>query len=225
MRDERLEQADARKIRVRIRSEAGASGTHSIIVEKEGYRDLRRNVSFKPGESKRLSLTLVASPTAVKATPPEPPSPPAIGGMGTLVVRATPYASYYVDDDLKASNLPAATIPLKAGTYRVRIVHPEFEAHEWSDVKVESNQKTTLTYDFLSTSTGSVRVTSQGIWASVIVDGQETGKTTPCVLELRRGPHTIELRRAGYTVEGGPRTVTVASGSTMEVGFKMTSGR
>jgi len=59
----------------------------------------------------------------------------------------------------------------------------------------------------------------------VLVDGQETGKTTPCVLELRRGSHTIELRRQGFTVEGGPRSVTVASGSTMEVGFRMKNGR
>jgi hypothetical protein len=169
-----------------------------------------------------MSLTLVASPTAVATPPPVEAAPAA---TGTLIVRATPYASYYVDDELKASNMASATIPLKAGTYKVRIVHPEFEPHEWSDVRVEGNQRTTLTYDFLSTSTGTVRVTSQGIWASVIVDGQDTGKTTPCVLELRRGPHTIELRRAGFSVDGGPRSVTVASGSTMEVGFKMKSGR
>jgi hypothetical protein len=185
---------------------AVAAGERSVRVEKDGYVAQEKRVTLEPGGQAKLSFILQPSATA----------------SGTLEMRVKPYASYYVDDKLEASNVTFVKVAVKPGAHTVRAVHPAFEPKEWLDVRVEPNRTRTLTHDFLASTAGSIRVTSGGVWAEVYLNGVKTGKTTPCILEgVPTGSHTVTLVREGFTVEGGPQSVTMRPGAALQVDFKL----
>jgi PEGA domain len=141
----------------------------------------------------------------------------------TLEVLARPFASHYVDDTLRASNVVSASLNLAPGVHTVRIVHPSFQAKEWK-VRLDAGKVTQLEHDFAATSAGVVRVSSGGIWAEVYVNGKTTGKTTPCILEgLSFGKHEISVARTGFVLENGPQVVTVRPGERPITRFRLRS--
>jgi hypothetical protein len=187
-------------------------GLHVVRVEKPGFVAQEQRVRLGDGEERRLSFKL----------PPDgaPPAAPAPTGNGSISVKARPYAAYYLDGELKASNFPGATFNAKAGPHTVRAVHP-LGTKEWN-VMVQPRKTVTLEHDFIAASTGSIRVTSGGVWARVYLDGKDTGKTTPTVLEqLLQGDHQIELRRDGFVVDAGPQVVRVKPTQTTEAKFTL----
>jgi hypothetical protein len=64
-----------------------------------------------------------------------------------------------------------------------------------------------------------LRVTSTPPGASVRIDGEDTGKTTPAELELEPGEHAVTLRLEGY--EDGSRTVRVREGESAELSLPL----
>jgi hypothetical protein len=161
-----------------------APGSHVVSVAKQGYVSQSRQVDLAAASQGELSIALapVSTSPPVETTPPPPP-PPGPAKDGTLFVRVDPYASIFVDDQLKAENRVSANIALKPGRYTIRAVHPQFEPQVWTDVVVESNKTTTLTWNFETSDAGSVRIVLVGGWAAVTVDGVDSGKTAPCLIE------------------------------------------
>jgi serine/threonine-protein kinase len=186
--------------------EGVGAGTHRVRVQRSGYRAQEKRVTVSAGEQATLAFSLEKLPPRT----------------GTLEIKAQPFASYYVNGKLEASNVARTTVTVPAGKHEVRIVHPAFDPHVWSSVDVAGGQTTTLEYSFLAQTPGNLRVTSGGIWAKVFLDGKDTGKTTPCVLEgLSPGSHRVRLARAGFTVDGGERVVEVKGGETGQVDFTL----
>jgi hypothetical protein len=197
-----------------------APGAHVVRVEKDGFAPQEMSVRLEPGATQRLAFTL--EPIAAPA-PPATPAPPA---NGTIAIRVNPFASYYVNGQLKASNVATARLSVPAGTHRVRAVHPAFDPKEWPAVAVQGGKTTTLRHDFLASLPGRIRVTSGGIWGRVYIDGRDTGKTTPCVLEgVSSGEHRVRIEREGFTAVPGEKQVTVKPGEDAYVGFELTQGR
>jgi hypothetical protein len=201
------------------------AGRHRVRVEMEGYETQRKWVTLEPGRGRRVSFTLrvpvaVAPPPArdtVAATPPAPPP----RGEGTLEVTAKPFASIYVDGRLVQENMALVKVNLINGPHKVRATHPTLGTHEWS-VTIRPGRTTELSHDFLATSAGTLRVTSGSVWARVFLNDEDTGKTTPCVLEgLVPGDYTLTLVREGYEVQGGARSVTVRAGQASEEEFTL----
>ena len=62
-----------------------------------------------------------------------------------------------------------------------------------------------------------IAVTSTPGGAAIVLDGKETGKTTPWTLTVPAGSHTVGVRLAGYAA--ATRTTTVASGKRSSVSF------
>jgi hypothetical protein len=185
-----------------------AVGPHVVRVEKSGYVAQEQKVKLLEGEERRLNFALARE------------APPVTTGTGTVAVKARPYATYYLDGVLKASNFPGATFPAKSGPHTVKAVHP-LGTKEWK-VVVLPGKTVNLDYDFIATATGNIAVTSGGTWAKVFMDGKDTGKTTPALLEgLLQGDHTIELRRDGFAAEGGPQVVRVRPAQTAEAKFTL----
>jgi tRNA A-37 threonylcarbamoyl transferase component Bud32 len=182
-----------------------APGEHVVRVEKEGYQSQERRVTLAAGGEERMSFTLQ----------------PAVGLDGTLEIRVTPFATFFVNDKQVDANKVSTKTTLKPGRYTVRAVHPAFAPKEWSNVVIEPGKTRQLTHDFTAATTpqtGSIRVTSGGIWAYVYVNGQNTGKTTPCVIsDLAAGNYAVSLFREGFAMEGNARTVTVKGGLTADV--------
>ena len=144
---------------------------------------------------------------------------------GRLELRVHPYASFYVDDTLRATNVSTARVDLAAGEHNVRVVHPAFEPKEWR-VRLLSGRVTRLEHDFPATSAGVVRVSTGAVWAEVYLDGRNTGRTTPCVLEgLSYGNHTVTVARADFDARSGPQVVSVRPGETETAVFHLVPSR
>jgi len=148
----------------------------------------------------------------------------AASATAVIEVRAKPYASFYVDGRLEAHDLAFARLEVSPGRHRVKIVHPAFEPREWT-TEAAAGSVTRLSHDFLGGSTGSVRVSSAGIWAEVYIDGVNTGAITPCVVPgLKPGRHSITVERARFTA-GTPLSVTVEPGEVAVARFRLRSSK
>jgi tRNA A-37 threonylcarbamoyl transferase component Bud32 len=207
-------------------------GSHRVRVEKSGFLPQEKVVRLAGGDDRRLSFTLQPQAAPSKPAPSKPapskpapaPPPPPTTGTGTLVVRASPYATYFLDGVEKASNLALTRLTAPAGRRRVRAVHPQLGSREW-EVNLEPGQTVELRHDFLAAA-GSLRVTSGGVWAKVLLDGEDTGRTTPALFErIPQGTHRIELRREGFSVVGGARTARVRAGEETVASFELKRAR
>jgi hypothetical protein len=192
------------------------SGSVSVHVEKDGYLSQTKSVDVPAGGTGTVAFKLE----------PNPNSP------GTLDIKVSPFATYYINDQPVAANVASTHQTLKPGVYTVRAVHPAFDPKEWKNVRVEPGKTLLLTHDFLaSANTGAgtptsnapvtLRVTSTP-WAEVVVDGQKTGKFTPCELSYPAGSKSVTVVRDGFSVEGGPKTVSLKAGPPVSVSFTLT---
>ncbi len=180
------------------------AGEVSVRVEKDGYLPQTRTVQVSPGGSVRASFTLEPNPNV----------------PGTLEIRVSPFATYYVDDQQVASNVASTRQQLKPGLHSVRAVHPAFDPQEWKNVRIEPGKTVTLTHDFIAASRVTLRVTADP-WAEVVVDGQRTGKFTPCEIQVAAGTHTVTVVRDGFALEGSPQTVALKGGPPVSLSFKL----
>ncbi len=184
-----------------------AAGPHTVRVEKSGYLTQERQVDVVEGRTAALDFKLEVAPDAA----------------GTLVIRATPWASFYVDDKLEGTpNSMSARIPVSAGMHVIRIVNPNFDSKIWNDVRVEPNATVTLEHNFLTSTVGRLKVPSPGNWAYIVLNGTNTGKTTPFEFgDLKPGRYVVTLQRDGFVIDGGPQTIVVTGGETAIAQFKL----
>lgn len=157
-------------------------------------------------------------PAVASAAPAASAAPP----EGTIEIRALPYANYYVDGKLQASNVALTRVTVEPGLHAVRVEHPLFWPHEWTGVRVERGAVESLFHAFPSDATGSIRVAVSRGWGQVYLDGKDTGASAPCMLEsIRIGTRTVALWRGGQPVPGAQQTVVVTEGGAVEVLFEL----
>jgi hypothetical protein len=209
---------------------------HHVRVEKKGYAARESSVVAEASERTAVAFVLqplggdAPAPAPAEPTVPapgakgEPSKPPgAAGPVGTLRIRVTPYAAYYVDGKLMVEKGQLADIPLKAGPHRVKAVHPWFDPKEW-DINIETRRTTPLVYDFPVQERGSI-VLKANKDGDVYVDGEKVNRT-PCVIDgLKAGPHVIEVRLDVYERDKGPRSVEVKSGMTEQIKVKLNKAK
>jgi hypothetical protein len=180
------------------------AGTVSVSVEKDGYLGQTRSVQVPAGGTGQVSFKLE----------PDPNMP------GTLEIKVSPYAAYYINDKLVASNVGSTRQQLKPGIYSIRAVHPAFDPKQWDNIRVEPGKTLTLTHDFIASNLVTLRVTSDP-WAEVVVDGQKTGKFTPCELQYPAGTKNVTVARDGFVLVGTAQSVALKPGPPVSVSFKL----
>ena len=99
--------------------------------------------------------------------------------------------------ELKYYDVTPFQLKLEYGTYNFRLKHMKYK-DEMGRAVIDKDQVDLglmkLTPDF-----GRINVTSEPSGAEVYLDGQNTGKRTPCVLdEVMSGKHSVRLNCAGY---------------------------
>ena len=180
------------------------AGTASVKVEKDGYLTQAQSVDVPVAGVGHISFKLDPNPNL----------------PGTLEIKVTPFATYFIDDQQVAANVASTRQQLKPGVYTVRAVHPAFDPKEWKNIRIEPGKTLTLSFDFLASSQVTVRVTSDP-WGEVVVDGQKTGKFTPCELQLASGTRTITVVRDGFVAAEGSKSVTLKAGPPVSVSFTL----
>lgn len=132
---------------------------------------------------------------------------------GWLVIDSQPSgASVYLNDEY-VGNTPLDNYKTEYGSYRYRLELGNY--HNASGI-VELNsprEEQTIT---LKPAFGSIRVNSSVGGAQVLLDGQNTGKTSPCTLDVvASGRHTIVVQLQRYTT--AQQTIDVKDGETTAV--------
>jgi hypothetical protein len=74
------------------------------------------------------------------------PTPPRTTGDGVLTIVAEPFGNFFVNG--RAHGETPGECRVSAGTYSIRVVHPQLGARA-ATVKVRPGQRTTWTADFL----------------------------------------------------------------------------
>jgi hypothetical protein len=104
-------------------------GPYHVVVQRPGYRTVSQTVEVEAGRSRTFWTALQPS-------------------GGTLLVVARPWATLYVNGDLRASESDLQhAISLPVGTHRVRAVHPQLGARE-RVVEVRSDETVRVVFDF-----------------------------------------------------------------------------
>jgi len=185
------------------------AGDVEVRIEKDGYLPQAKVVKIPAGGTAQASFALQVDPAA----------------PATLEIKVVPFATYFIDDQQVAANVASTRQTVRPGTHTIRVVHPAFDPHEWKGVKVAPGKTVSLAFDFIAasqkpTGNGTVRVACDP-WGEVVIDGNRTGKFTPCEITLPAGNHVVSVVKDGFALDGSPQTVALKNGPPVSVSFKL----
>ncbi|HEY7096558.1 MAG TPA: serine/threonine-protein kinase [Terriglobales bacterium] len=121
---------------------------------------------------------------------------------GQITVNSTPEgAQIHIDGQADGSWItPFNVTGIAPGQHTITVSKAGF-ASENRTIDVGSGSKSVLVVQ-LAALTASVSLAGDPVGASIIIDGKDTGKTTPAQLSVEKpGNHTITLKKQGYLEE------------------------
>jgi hypothetical protein len=173
---------------------------------------VERSVTQTPTSSTLTQPTATSSPTVTVI------STPTLLARGYIIVSSEPpNAKVYLDDEYEGKTPDTIT----ADPSRLHTLKLYLEGYKkWSD-EVQVNAGETLkVHAKLTSTTGSIYVTSEPSDATIYLDGSNKGKTPDTITEVSLGHHTIKLSRDGY--RNWSKTVEVTAGETLPVDANLT---
>jgi hypothetical protein len=134
-----------------------------------------------------------------------------------VAIDVSPPATILVDGRMRFDQQTAIALVLPSGVHHVRAERAGLDAKDWT---IQLGHKPTrLEWNFVERS-GTVAITSSSdCWASIRVDGQDTGLHTPATIPLHSGDRLIEVYRQGRVIPANSRKVHVDLGQTSRVEF------
>lgn len=177
-----------------------SSGTHMIVVNKEGYDDYTSNVSIEQGKHRDLIANLQK-----------------LTDRGTVtILTEPPGGNLYVDGKFRGVT-PASVDNLILGRHEILIQKTGYE--DYRDVISAATEKNIKYTEYLVPlpNSGFLSITSTPYGADVLIDERATGKTPTNLQRISAGKHSIRLVKAGYwnftgvlTIQGGESTLVKA---------------
>jgi serine/threonine protein kinase len=118
--------------------------------------------------------------------------------VGELVIDSFPQGATIQLDGSGSSSFqtPYTASSLSVGRHTVGLSKPGY-ATESRTIEIAVGLKSRLMIT-LTELEATVSIASDPSGAAVVIDGQDSGRTTPVSLVLKKGSHTFSLRRAGY---------------------------
>jgi hypothetical protein len=183
--------------------EVSTTGTpgHTINVYKSGYESFSQFYSGNPSAGQ--TVYVYASLTPVQST-------------GSVYVTSSPSgASVYLDDVYKGTT-PNTITSVATGTHTIQISRSGYQTYTGT-VSVSSGSTTTVSVSLppISSSVGSLYMTSNPPGAQVYVDSTYRGTTPTTVGSLSQGTHAVLLRLSGYQDFSGTATIYAGQTTTM----------
>jgi len=155
----------------------GLSGTPTIVVRANGFREHRRKIQSDE-QGKKIEITLTAIPGTLKAS--------------TFPARTN--TRWILNGDLLFIG-KTFTREIEHGTYSLQIDNPYFAIEE-RVFKIKRAEKQEINIDLTPVS-GQVKILSDPPNATIRLKGEKIGKT-PNILNLKGGVHNIILEKEGY---------------------------
>jgi serine/threonine protein kinase len=118
--------------------------------------------------------------------------------VGELIIDSSPQgATIQLDGQGSLSfQTPYTAVSLSVGRHTVALSKPGY-ATESRTIEIAAGQKSRLLVAMTELG-ATVSIASDPPGAAVFIDGQDTGRTTPVAVVLKKGSHTLNLRKAGY---------------------------
>ncbi|MGA2961541.1 MAG: serine/threonine-protein kinase [Candidatus Korobacteraceae bacterium] len=118
--------------------------------------------------------------------------------VGELIIDSSPQgATIQLDGQGTLSfQTPYTAVSLSVGRHTVGLSKPGY-ATESRTIEIAAGQKSRLLIAMTELG-ATVSIASDPPGAAVFIDGQDTGRTTPVAVVLKKGSHTLNLRKAGY---------------------------
>ncbi len=168
-----------------------ASGRHRFKMQKDGFKDFDTTLNILQKQTYTISKNLVPM-------------------IGKLKLRAKPYGSIYVDDQLKKSDTDVpVNVDVPSGTRKIKITHPKYGTWEKSiNIKAEESLEILADFDKMCALTiTAFDDAGSPLRAEIFVDDKSEGKQTPAQIKVRSGLHKIEVRLDGYTLVDGVKNI------------------
>ncbi|MFI5090163.1 MAG: serine/threonine-protein kinase [Terriglobales bacterium] len=121
---------------------------------------------------------------------------PAAPAVGQLVIHSAPEGALVQVDGRAAGPTPVSLANLSPGQHLVVLSKAGYAA-ESRNVAVRAGGQAALAVS-LNQLAAVASIASDPPGASIIIDGRDTGKTTPAKLAVGQGNHSLALRKVGY---------------------------
>lgn len=168
---------------------------------------------------------LAAGPTSVTVDP----AAPAVLDLdlspaGTLDVTSDPAGAQIRLDGADTGAETPASLFVTAGLHVVRLLRDGYlSAPDSVIVDVPAGGSATAEFTLVAEgTTGELAVTSRPAGAAILIDGEDTGETTPHTFELPPVPVSVSVARAGFHA-AAPQTHTPAVGAPAAADFTLTA--
>jgi uncharacterized repeat protein (TIGR01451 family) len=182
-----------------------APGDHIIDVSLTGYSPASTTITVTAGETASAEFQLVMVPQT-----------------GSISVTSTPPGAGIVLDGADSGEVTPFTLDnVAAGTHTIDVSLPGYSPGSQSvTVITGSTVKVDFQLILIPPQTGSISVTSSPAGADIRLDGINTGKITPAILDsVAPGDHTVAVSLPGYNLAS--KDVSVTPGSTATVDFAL----
>jgi hypothetical protein len=180
--------------------EVSTTGTpgHTINVYKTGYESFSQFYQGNPSSGQ--TIYVYASLSQVQ-------------GTGSVYVTSNPSGATATLDNSRTGNTPYTFTSVATGTHTIQISRSGYQTYSGT-VSVSSGSTTTVSVTLppVSSSFGSLYLTSNPSGAQVYVDGTYRGSTPTTVGTLSEGTHAVQLRLSGYS--DFSQTVMIYGGQT-----------
>jgi serine/threonine protein kinase len=168
-----------------------AIGRHKFKLHKEGFKDFDTTINVTQKLICGISKNLIPM-------------------IAKLKLRAKPYGSIYIDEQLKKSDTDTPlNLEVPSGTHKIKITHPKYGIWEKS-ISVKPEEALDIFVDFDKVYTLTVTAFDDAgspLRGDIFVDDKSEGKQTPSQVKLRTGLHKIEVRVKDYTIVSGNKSI------------------
>ena len=178
-------------------------GTHEIILNKEGFASLKKNVDIKSEEITNVNLDLIAL-------------------YGDFNLQVKPWGTIFINGSLrqKETNLIYSE-RLTCQEHLIKVEHPTLGTWE-KVVQILPERSTQIEVDFNKLFNLSITAFDQDgkpVWANIFIDDQNTNEITPKKLKLNLGLHKISVQKQGYILTSGEKTVMLEENQNEPIKF------
>ena len=184
-----------------------SAGTGKLINTLQASSQIKSHASQLPQDTHHGSDP---EPHGAIVPAGKPPSP---GPTSTLVLQVIPNGSIFLDHASKPMNADqAVTLDVPAGEHTIRFENSQYGSKEITvNLLAKETLKRTFYFQrYVSISSLPERETLEPIWAMIVIDGKNTGITTPRDrYPLSPGTHHITVTRSGYDVVEGEKELNV----------------
>jgi len=182
-----------------------ATGSHTLLLTREGYDDYTRTFIIEPSTPATISVTLIRSVT-------EPTTRPSFS-YGSIALTSVPAGATVTIDGRQSGAAPAVIPDVLPGNHDVSLSLQGYD--DWNQmVSVGSGQTAAINAILVKTavSTGSLAITSDPPGAEIYIDDSFKGVSPATISGLSAGTHTISVKLQDYT--DNSTSIIVTAGQT-----------